>query len=402
MKISLQQAKYLILKEQGLITSPFDKGKKGALAVIEHLGYLQIDTLNVVTRAHHHTLWSRLPDYKESFLNELLEKDKQIFEYWSHAASYLPMVDFRFSLPRKKLYASGKSHWFAQDKKMNKYVLDRIRAEGPLQSKNFEFKRDAPGNWYNWKPAKRALEQLFMEGKLMVAKRHNFQKIYDLAERVVPSTVDTSFPSNKEYADYMIRKMIHANGMATITEISYLRAGLKEIIAKEVKRMLKTGELVEISVETLKGTYLTTPHQLNRLQTQTQKNRQNAKNSTLHLLSPFDNLIIQRKRLNAFFQFDYTIECYLPERKRKFGYWCLPVLYNNDFVARYDAKADRVTGEYYIKSMHFEKNFSPNEGFNLWFMEKTKAFAAFNGCTKIIIQKADNAQWKRQINTFLK
>ena len=106
-KIPLSEAKRLVLSQQKLISLPEVKGKKAALAVIEHLGYLQIDTLNIIARAHHHSLWSRLPDYKEPFLNELLEKDKTIFEYWSHAASYLPMTDFRFSLPRKKQYADG-------------------------------------------------------------------------------------------------------------------------------------------------------------------------------------------------------------------------------------------------------------------------------------------------------
>src|SRR4051812_13273825 len=293
-KITLDQAKSLVLAEQGLLAFPLAKGKKTALATIEHLGYLQIDTLNVITRAHHHTLWSRLLDYKETFLNELLEKDKQVFEYWSHAASYLPMADFRFSLPRKRLYADGKSHWFAQDKKMNKYVLDKIKMEGPLQSKDFEFKRDSPGNWYNWKPAKQALEQLFMEGKLMVAKRHNFQKVYDLAERIIPQTLDTTVPSKNEYAKHLIKKAIQANGLSTEAEIAYLRTGLKEIIAKEVKKMLKNGELLEVEIETVKGTYLTAANQLNSLDELNKQHLSGKKNATIHFLSPFDNLIIQR------------------------------------------------------------------------------------------------------------
>lgn len=398
LQISLEQAQRLVLAQQQLIVPPFENGKIGALATIKQLGYLQIDTLNVITRAHHHTLWSRLKDYKETYLNELLEKDKQIFEYWSHAASYLPMTDFRFSLPRKKLYADGKSHWFEQDKKMNKYVLDKIKAEGPLQSKDFEFKRDAPGNWYNWKPAKQALEQLFMEGKLMVAKRHNFQKVYDLAERIVPSTIDTTMPGKNEYASYLIKKAIQANGIATEQEIAYLRTGLKEIITKEVKKMLKSGELIKVEVEAVKDTYLTTGDHINLLE----KSYGQKFETTLHFLSPFDNLIIQRKRLNTLFLFDYTIECYLPENKRKYGYWCIPVLYNNEFIGRFDTKADRATGKYYIKSMFFEKKFLPGEEFNNHFLHKMKAFATFNGCNKIIVQKADNKQWKRQITAFLK
>lgn len=174
--LSLEQARALILKSQGLINADFGKGKASVKSAIEHIGYVQIDTLSVAARAHHHTLWSRLPDYKESYLSELLEKDKTIFEYWSHAASYLPMSDYRFSLVSKKAFSEGKSHWFNQDKKMNKFVLDRIKAEGPLQSKDFEFKRSGPGNWYEWKPAKKALEQLFMEGKLWWLSDKVFRK----------------------------------------------------------------------------------------------------------------------------------------------------------------------------------------------------------------------------------
>jgi uncharacterized protein YcaQ len=400
--LSVKQAQMLVLGEQGLLNPSLIKGKRGALSIIEQLGYLQIDTLNVVVRSHHHTLWSRLPDYQETFLNQLLEKDKRIFEYWSHAASYLPMVDYRYSLPVKKLYADGKSHWFTQDKKMNKYVLDRIKEEGPLQSKDFEFKRDGPGNWYNWKPAKQALEQLFMEGKLMVAKRHNFQKVYDLAERVVPGNTDTSFPNKKEFAAYLIKKAIQANGISSENEMNYLRRGWKDTISLEVKRMLRSGELVAVSVETLKDPYLITPVKLQSLeQFHSMPIPRNTHQAIMHFLSPFDNAVIQRKRLVNLFGFDYNIECYLPEPKRKYGYWCLPVLYNNTFVARFDPKADRAEKVFYVKSIHFERTFSPDEQFNYAFAMKLKEFATFNDCKRIIIQKADKT-WKKKIISILK
>jgi uncharacterized protein YcaQ len=400
--LSLQQARTLVLKEQGLLYPPVWKGKKGALSIIEQLGYLQIDTLSVVARAHHHTLWTRLPDYHEVFLNQLLEKDKQIFEYWSHAASYLPMTDYHYSLAVKKLYADGKSHWFAQDKKMNKYVLDRIKAEGPLQSKDFEFKRDGPSNWYNWKPAKQALEQLFMEGKLMVVKRQNFQKVYDLAERVVPPHVNATLPDKKEFAAYLIRKAIQSNGISSESEINYLRKGWKEAINKEVNRMLKEGELLALTIETVNNTYLTTPSKLQSLeQMGLQTDNGNKTKENIHFLSPFDNAVIQRKRLNTLFGFDYNIECYVPEAKRKYGYCCLPVLYNNVFAARFDPKADRTAKVFYVKSMHFEKTFFPDEAFNELFVWKLREFAAFNGCDCIVIQQADKS-WKKKIISLLK
>jgi uncharacterized protein YcaQ len=387
-KISLEKAKTLALLGQGLLIPA--KSKTSALSVIEHLGYVQIDTLSVVARAHHHTLWSRVPTYKESTLNKLLEKDKAIFEYWSHAASYLPMSDFRYSLPRKQSYIEGKSHWFTQDKKIKKYVLDKIKSEGPLQSKDFEYKRTGPGNWFEWKPAKRALEQLFMEGELMIAKRQGFQKVYDLSENVLPDHVDRSMPTNREYAENLIRKAILANGIVEAKEIFHLRPDLKESINKAVKGLIKDGELLEVQIEGLEKTpYVTSAHQLKLSEKKLVKD-------SLHILSPFDNSVIQRKRVQNLFDFDYTIECYVPEPKRKYGYFCLPVLYGNSFVARFDPKADRASKTFYIKAIYFEEGFTPSTDFNILFAKKLKEFALFNGCEKIVIDCADK-KWKKEI-----
>ena len=392
--ISPEQARSLALQSQGLLQQNVGKGKKATLNIIEHLGYVQIDTLTVVARAHHHTLWSRLPDYTDSFLNELLEKDKTIFEYWSHAASYLPMSDYRFSLPRKRSYSEGKSHWFAQDKKLNKYVLDRIRAEGALQSKDFEHIRKGPGNWYEWKPAKRTLEQLFMEGKLMVVKRQGFQKVYDLTERVLPATIDITMPSAQEYAEHLIKKAIRSHGIVNENEITYLRTGSKETVSKVLKHLLKEGKLIEVEIEGLeKSSFITNTEQLRSIEKTKSKKE-------IHFLSPFDNSVIQRKRLQNIFNFDYQIECYVPEPKRKFGYFCLPVLYGDNFIGRFDPKADRASKTFYIKTMYFEKGFKYDETFNKAFALKLKAFAAFNNCDKIVINKADG-KWKKEMKELI-
>jgi uncharacterized protein len=390
-----EQVRQLALKSQGLLMNDFGDKKSGVLSLIQHLGYVQIDTLSVVARAHHHTLWSRLPDYNEKYLTGLLEEDKSIFEYWSHAASYLPMSDYRFSLPRKKIFAEGKSHWFAQDKKVMKYVLDKIKAEGQLQSKDFEFKRTDPGNWYEWKPAKKALEQLFMDGTLMVARRQGFQKVYDLTEKVLPEGVNTAMPSEKEYAEYLVRKTIEANGIVEEKEITYLRNGLKDSVNKALKRLIKSGEYMEVLIEDFKDSpYVTSVKKIQELE--------NTKiNRNIHLLSPFDNMVIQRKRLQRLFAFDYQIECYVPESKRKYGYFCLPVLYGDKFVARFDPKADRASKIFYIKSIHFENGFKPDKKFNEKFSISLKEFALFNGCKKIIIDKADK-HWKKEMSSNLK
>jgi uncharacterized protein YcaQ len=373
--LSLSDARRLFLYSQGLLGHEFGRSKAGLQRMIEHMGYVQIDTIAVVERAHHHTIFTRLSDYSKKHLDTLLEKDKQIFEYWSHAAAYLPMRDYRFSLPRKKLFADGKQHWF-KDQKPTKYVYDRIRAEGPLQSKDFEEKKAQTG-WYEWKTTKQALEQLFMEGKLMVAARRNFQKVYDLTERVLPAGIDTRMPTEREMAEHLIEAAIRTNGMATVEEIAYLRRGVKEQVSKAIKHMLKEGTLLELKMEGVaKCTVYTTPSQLELLDAIKLRKK-------VQILSPFDNAVIQRKRLQNLFNYDYVIECYVPEPKRVHGYFCLPILYGDVFAGRMDCKADSKTGIFSVRKLWIEDGFKVTDPFVSAFARATSAFAAFNGSESI-------------------
>ena len=377
--ISPAEARRLYLHSQGLYGRDYGRGKAGALNVIEHIGYVQIDTIAVVERAHHHTLFTRVKDYKKSYLDELLAREKAIFEYWSHAAAYLPMRDYRYSLPRKKLFAEGKQHWF-QGKKPLQFVYDRIKAEGPLQSKDFEEKRAAKG-WYEWKTTKQALEQLFMSGQLMVSERRNFQKVYDLTERVLPKWVDTTMPTEHEMARHLILSAIDASGFAAASEISYLRRAQHDPVKKAVIAMLEDGELQELKVEGLKDTLYTTQDKLDELHTIRAQKK-------IHILSPFDNAIIQRRRLINLFDFDYTIECYVPEPKRVYGYFVLPVLYGDTFAARIDAKADAATQTFIVRNIWVEEGFKMPEAFLKAFAKALKQFAVFNRCESIRIEKA--------------
>ena len=175
--LSIQQARKLVLLSQRLPPArQAGSAIAATLSAVEHLGYVQIDTISVVQRAHHHTLWNRNPRYKISHLDQLLE-DKQVFEYWSHAAAYLPMRDYRFSLFRKQAIANGdQNHWYERDEPLMKSVLKRIATEGPLMAKDFEHTGQKKiGEWTS-KPAKRALECLFMQGELMVSYRVNFTR----------------------------------------------------------------------------------------------------------------------------------------------------------------------------------------------------------------------------------
>jgi len=247
--LSLKQARKLILLSQG-IHRPRDFGsdKASALNAITRLSYVQIDTISVVERAHHHVIWSRSPSYKPEWLNTLMA-EKKVFEYWSHAAAYLPMQDYRYSLPRKQALRSTDKHWHTRDTKVAKFVLDRITAEGPLQAKDFERAVATKGSgWWDWKPAKIALEQLFMEGELMVLERRGFQKVYDLAERVLPSWVDTSSPTSEDLSRHLIERFLLAHGIGLSKQISYLRKGLKSDVETQCRNMLDEGVIVEVSV----------------------------------------------------------------------------------------------------------------------------------------------------------
>ncbi|HUP56529.1 MAG TPA: crosslink repair DNA glycosylase YcaQ family protein [Bdellovibrionota bacterium] len=372
--LTLPEARLLALNGQALLEpEPFGKGKGAALRTIEHLGYVQIDTISVVERAHHHVLWTRVPDYSPALLHELQARDRTVFEYWSHAAAYLPMRDYRFSLHRKRQFAEGKRHWFRRNRKLQAYVLDRIRAEGPLQARDFENPRKR-GTWWDWKPAKVALEQLFQEGTLMIRERKGFQKVYDLTERVLPEGVDTREPTPVEHCTYLIESTLRSHGLASEREMRYLRRGLDRPMREALAELEESGKVRKLRVVE-KETYYCLAETLELPRSRP--------GDEVRILSPFDSFIIQRKRLQRFFEFDYQIECYVPEPKRKFGYFCLPLLWKDRLVGRIDAKADRTERTLSVKSLHLELKPSERAAFKAPFLTELARFAAFNGCEKI-------------------
>lgn len=348
-------------------------GLEATVQTVEHLGYVQIDTISVVERAHHHILWSRVRDHRPDRLARML-KDRTIFEYWSHAASYLPMRDYRFSLPRKRLYAAGKRHWFEQTsehKPWRRRILAQIRERGGQTARDFLTDDGRKrGTWFDRSPAKQMLEQLFMEGVLMISERRGFNKVYDLTERVLPADVDTRMPSPREYRRHLIVSYLRAQGLGRPGQISYLRRNHAEIGA-ECKRLLKEGILFEVKVDGLEGKLLA----LSDVPFETSAVR------GCHILSPFDSFVIQRKRLIEFFDYDYTIGCYTPAAKRKSGYFGLPVVLDGEVVGHVDLKADRenrvllVQGEY-LRRLTGEQRARLKQAL--------AEFAVFNGCRRVL------------------
>ena len=384
--ISQDQARKLVLHAPGLpAIKKRGKALTHTLDALESLGYVQIDTISAIERAHHHTLWNRNPNYHPSHLTQLVAQ-KHAFEYWSHAAAYLPMKDYRYSLPRKAALASGElDHWYPRNPKLMQEVLSRISSEGPLMAKDFEtpstsFKRK-PKDWVS-KPAKQALEYLFMQGELMIKERVNFHKVYELTERVLPESVDRSLPTEQENWHFLICRFLRANGLGQASEIAYLRKHTKAGVQQTINKMIEAGELVNIQVAGT--TYVTLPQLLETL------NRP-VRRSKLHILSPFDNLLIQRKRIQSLFNFDYLLECYVPASKRQYGYFSLPILWDANLVARMDCKVERKTKVLHIQHLAIEPNVRKVDAFHHALKNALPAFLAFNQSHEYKLHKTSQA-----------
>ncbi len=390
--LSIGQARKLVLLSQRLPPRKQTGSAVAAtLSAIENLGYIQIDTISAVQRAHHHTLWNRNPRYKTSHLDQLIG-DKQVFEYWSHAAAYLPMRDYRFSLFRKQAIASGdQNHWYERDDGLMKSVLGRIATEGPLMAKDFEHTGKKSGEWKS-KPAKRALENLFMQGELMVPHRVSFHKVYDLTERVLPEDTDTTLPDPEEYARFLISRYLQANGLGQATEITYLLKNTKPLVSATLQDMLLNGELLQISAGG--NSYYALPDSLELL------NKPLAR-SKLKIVSPFDNLVIQRKRMRALFGFDYQIECYVPEAKRQYGYFSLPILWVGKLVARMDCKTERKKSLLHIHHLALEPWLKKTDVFALALHKELASFLSFNNCSNLRLHRTSPANFKPMLQTVI-
>lgn len=379
-KLTPEHLKLATLESQGLTqNTPFGTGKTAVLNALEHLGYIQIDTLSMVERAHHHTLWTRIPDFKADDLEDLVE-ERKVFEYWFHAASYLPMQDFRYVLPQMMTIKRGESRYYNADAKVMEYVIDTIRNEGPKRARDFENESHKAGSWWNWKPAKLALERLFMQGDLMISGRSGMQKTYDLAERVLPSSIDTTEPTPLELAEYLVKTNLRAYGFTTLKQITHLRKGneLKKNVNQVLQTMQEDGVISQVKIEGLSSAFV---------QNNIFEKTFDLKDSNIRLLSPFDNSIIHRDRIKQIFDFDFRLECYTPKEKRQYGYFCLPILFRDQFIGRVDCKAHRKEKKFELIHLHIENSAIDME---LWlkpFVETIKRFAIFNGCESLVLTK---------------
>ncbi|WP_207515648.1 winged helix-turn-helix domain-containing protein [Longitalea luteola] len=387
------QARKIILHAAGLYKpAPFGKGREAVYKLIEHLGFIQIDANYVVERAHHHAIFSRVPDYKPEWLEEL-EADGRIFEFFTFVAGYMPMDDFRYSLPVKKGMSLRRKPLTQAELNLMQKVLERIEREGPLMVKDFDNDREvASSGWWDWRPSKMALERLYLDGSLMITRK-DFQKVYDLPGNLIPDDIDTTMPTPEEFARYVIQRSLQSLGIAYAKEIVWRARYVKDhVIKKELQKLVTEGAVCQVVIEglTTSPLYMLPGY----------KNKKIELAGEAYVLSPFDILNVFRHRLKDFFNFDYQIECFVPEAKRKYGYFSLPVLVEDTFVARMDSKADRKQKVLTIHNLHFER-LKLSESTISRITDAIKKYAVFNQCRQVDIKKTNNKQYTKAIQAAL-
>lgn len=361
--LQLIEARALMLAAQGLLRRPSKSATKAdVLRAIRRMGALQIDTINIVARSPYLVLWSRLGSYDTAWLDELLAGGS-IFEYWSHEACFLPIEDY--PLYRHRMLDAESQGWHYSKSWVEAHrlevatLLDYVRARGAVRASDFERTDGKAGGWWEWKTEKRALEMLFTAGELMIARRQNFQRVYDLRERVLPTWSDEQLPPVEDVRRALALKAVRALGVTTAKWVAdYFRTDKRQ--AKEtVATLAAEGHLLTVKVEGWsEPAYV---HPSNRKLLHDAASGKLVPELTT-LLSPFDPLVWDRARARSMFGFDYRLECYTPAPKRLYGYFTLPVLRRGALVGRADAKAHRKEGIFEVKSIHIEPGVPADEG----------------------------------------
>jgi len=344
------EARRIWLRAQRLDSAaPFGAGPAATAAAVEHLGYVQIDTINVIERCHHHILWTRIPDYRRADLRQAQSVDKSVFEYWTHALSYVPTMDLRFFIPAMKRHRREGHKWFSAVSPADlRKVLRLIRRDGALTIRDIDddVLVDKTHLWASRKPSKRALQLAFYGGVLTISERNGMLKTYELMARHFGWDKPPKPASATETFGYLLDRALRAQGIVSLDSICHLDAPSKAAIRKLIEVRLRRRELAPVVLEGAgKQEHWARP--------QTLENTGGAACDLVHILSPFDPLVIQRKRTELFFGYGHRFEAYVPKQKRRFGYFALPVLVGEDIVAAVDLKTDRKAGKLLVQKWNW-------------------------------------------------
>jgi uncharacterized protein len=389
MRFSLLEARALLLAAQGLISPPERPAiKADVLECLWRMGVLQIDSIAVVARSPYLVLWSRLGPYEPRWLDELLA-DGALFEYWSHAASLIPIEDYGL-YRRLMLEGSEKTRtWFSAHPEEVGRVLGRVREGGEVRSVDFERTDGRGGGWWEWKEEKRALEHLFAAGELMISRRDpNFHRVYDLRERVLqralPDWEDALAPSYPEVRRALALKAVRALGVAVARWVpDYFRTP-KRGIADLLDELVSEGGLLRARIEE-EVAYV---HPDNAKLAEAAISGELSPSLTT-LLSPFDPVVWDRARALELFGFEYRIEVYTPAARRRYGYYSLPILHRGELVGRLDAKAHRKERLFEVRALHLEPGMPLTGDLVLGLAGALRGCAEWHGTPEILVGRSE-------------
>jgi uncharacterized protein YcaQ len=343
--LTKSRARRIWLRAQRLDeTMPFGAGAAATPAAVQHLGYVQIDTINVVERCHHQILFTRIPDYRRDHLRQAQSVDKTVFEYWTHALSYIPTADMRFFTRAMKREADSHSTFFRTVTRGElQKVLGRIKRNGALTIRDIDDDelREKDHEWASRKPSKRALQLAFYRGVLTVSRREGMLKTYDLMTRHFGwDRLPQPAPESERMA-YLLDRALRSQGVVSLDSICHLNARSKAAIQKIINARVRRKELVPVALQGARHAHWVTPELLDADLAPVA--------DIVHILNPFDPLVIQRKRLHAIFDYEHRFEAYVPKDRRVYGYFSQPVLIGDEIVAVLDLKTDRAAARLLVQ-----------------------------------------------------
>jgi uncharacterized protein YcaQ len=398
----LSAVRALALHVQGLtkpIEGQAEPSQDDLYSMVERLGCVQIDTLQMVRRSHYLVLWSRLGRYDPAGFDRLVydPAERRLFEGWLHAASILPLQDFRYQLPfMRRLRESPSARtrsWLEEpgNAELLEQVRVRVRQNGGVRASDFEYNGPKRGSWWDWKPAKQALEYLFDWGELLVASRVNFQRLYDLPERVLPGWVNLDEPTQKDRDRYWIEKALGGLGACQplqLAEYAYMGRGKARALAEE---LLKRGIAVPIRARLVDGqeSELIVHRENLSLLEHCAAGAIRPRRTTF--LSPFDNLFWARGRDEQFWGFKQQLEAYKPGPQRVWGYFSLPILHHDRLVGRFDPKLERREGVLRLKALYLEPGVEPEQELVAGVAGAMLDFLAFHQATDLVVERSQPA-----------
>ena len=393
MELSVADVRAILLAAQGLVAvPPTGPTKQDVLAMIRRMGALQIDAINVVARSQYLVLWSRLGCYEARWLDELLA-EKQLFEYWSHAACFLPIEDFPLFRRRMLDVAGWHSHpvrwsqtWIAENAAAAAGMLAYIRDNGPVRTSDFARTDGKAGGWWNWKVEKAALEALHSAGAVMIARREGFQRVYDLRERVLPGWDDARALSSDEAQREFVLRAVRSLGVARVRWVDDYYRLAKKGVAASLERLADDGALIRARVEGWSETVYLHP---DSLETAEAAGAGKLRPPRTTFLSPFDPIIWDRARAHDLYGFAYRIEVYTPVAKRRYGYFTLPILHGDTLVGRIDPKVERKAGRLVIRSAHLEPGVALDDALVEGLVASLRDFARFHEVAEVVVERSD-------------